>query len=340
MRPRQRAERPESELPSIGAVLAGWRLVRRLPGGAAERADFVAVCEAGAPGPAAASRHWQGFGAAAPEPLVHRRLAVAVGAAADGLVRECEARERLVGDFVERPEELLDDGGVRLALFEVRPVRGYAAIVADGGSLPAGACVTLLVPVAETVALAHGRGLAHGDLGLGVCGVDGRGRPHVDGWSTAVELEAVSAMRADLARAADLRGLGRVADALLAQSSEPPAPQLAAIVAALLEGTAPRDAPGRLIDALFAWCPAEPVPGAVLGALAGEQATAGADGGTGAAAVARRAEAPERGLGLLDDEPDDESEADRPGPRRGAAERRRERALEWRLRATALAGGV
>ncbi|NLT25221.1 MAG: hypothetical protein GXX90_00980, partial [Microbacteriaceae bacterium] len=42
----------------------------------------------------------------------------------------------------------------------------------------------------------------------------------------------------------------------------------------------------------------------------------------------------------LDDEPDDESEADRPGPRRGAAERRRERALEWRLRATALAGGV
>ena len=197
-------------------------------------------------------------------PLAHRRLVAAVGAAAEALVRDCAARDRIAGEFVECAEELLEVDGVRLALFALEPRRTLAALVADGQRLPAGACVTLLVPLAETIARAHAAGVAHGRLDLGACIVDARGRPQVEDWSGAVDLDGVSALRADLARAADLRSLGRIADALLAHAEPARSGDLAGLVDGLAEGAAPRDAANRLIDALFAWARPEPIPDEAL----------------------------------------------------------------------------
>ncbi|SJM49737.1 Probable serine/threonine-protein kinase pknK [Gulosibacter sp. 10] len=176
------------------------------------------------------------------------------------LVGECALLDAIGSEFVELAEETLEEEGVRIAVFPLRPRTSWSSLVARGATLAPGAAVTLLVPLAETLQLAHSHGFAHGALGLGSCFVDGDGRPWVDGWGSAARLDDLPAMKADLAIGADLRALGRVSDAVLARCEAPSSGELRQLVDALQEGVTPSDAAARLVDSLFRWAEPGPVP--------------------------------------------------------------------------------
>lgn len=300
MRLQHRAE-SEAE-PNVGSTVAGWRLVRPLPAEIPGVVSFVAVAER----PAAeltASTHWRGFATEQPAPLAQRHLSIAIDEAAAALLsRDARVRHRHGGDFVRPHEELLSDGHRRLTVGELMHETPYASLVAEGRPLAPGAAVTLLVPVLESVAQAHRRGFTHGRLTLTACRLDDRGKPWVAQWHTSVELGELSGMRRDLALQDDLRGLGRVCDALLARCpAGAAAGAVRELVDALVQGAPVAEPIPRLIDALFAWA----TPTAVVVTRDREELLASAEAATAPkpARPGRRGRAP---VDLRDEEAGDD----------------------------------
>lgn len=252
MRLQHRAE-SEAE-PKVGATVAGWRLVRPLPHEIPGVVSFVAVAERPALA-ATASTHWQGFATEQPTPLVQRHLSIATDEAAAALLsRDARVRHRHGGDFVRPHDELLSDGHRRLTVGELVHETPYATLVTQGAPLVPGAIVTLLVPVLESIAQAHRGGFTHGRLTLNACRLDDRGKPWLGEWYASVDLADLSGMRRDLALQDDLRGLGRVCDALLARCpSGTVSGGVRELVDALAGGTPVTEPIPRLVDALFAW---------------------------------------------------------------------------------------
>ncbi|RRJ88811.1 hypothetical protein EG850_01355 [Gulosibacter macacae] len=238
--------------PVVGQVISGWRLVRPL-GHHGARCEFVGVCEAPVPTRATASDHWREFGAVAEEPLLQRRIVIMPDLGDGALARECTLREQLAADFIERAEEVLSDGEWQLAVYALKPRWSYAELIAEGTQLDAGAAVSLLVPLAETLALAHESGIVHTALTLQCCRIDAHGRPSIEGWDAAIRVDELPAVRRDLLRTDDLRALGRLADAVLANVVDAPSEELARLISALTGSAPPRDAARRLIDELFNW---------------------------------------------------------------------------------------
>lgn len=241
-----------------GDTVAGWRLVRPLT---QDRREFVGVAEFPTTVGGSGSDHWYGFAEASRPRLQHRRIVVATGqTACSKLAEECSIRDEVCSEFVELAEETLVDGDHRIAIFPIRQVRPWTEVIAREITFTAGAVVTALVPIAEALQLAHKHGIAHGAVSLHACHIDEHGRPGLDDWGSAVRLSALTTVKIDLARGNDLRNLGKVADALLSTCSQTASDQLQTLVDALCDGVTPRDAAGRLIDALFQWSEPEPLP--------------------------------------------------------------------------------
>jgi hypothetical protein len=292
--------------------------------------SFVAVAQRAPEGPAS-STHWAGFSVEQPEPLVHRRLNIATDdAAAARLSRDARVRHRHGGDFVRPYFELLSDGQRRLTVGELVQDSSLASLVAREAKLPPGAVVTLAVPVLESIAQAHRRGFTHGALTLSACRVDARGKPWVEKWSSSVDLGELSGMRRDLALQDDLRGLGRLCDALLAHSRVEASGQVRELVTALAQGAPVADPIPRLVDALFSW--STPVAVAAVGAGASAEST-GARSLEPAHPQRNSARASREPTESEDDEPLIEAQAPRPrgGPFASLA-------LAWRLVALRASG--
>lgn len=268
---RNRPERPE-----LGEVLAGWKLVRELVD-AGGRAQYVAV-SAQSTRAAPASSHWHQFATETePETVLCRRVVVVDDASRGAaLVRECTLLERLNGDFIDAAEEVLTHERWRLALFPLVQLCSYAEFVAEGTELEPGSIVTMLVPIAETIALAHANSVAHAGLELGCCGIDERGKPQLSGWHDATDFAGLARVRADLLVANDQRALGQIADALLHRSQQPVDAALQAAVDRLINQVAGADGPQALIEALFRWSPPGPVPAAASTGAQPEAAVVGA----------------------------------------------------------------
>ncbi|MFD2758625.1 hypothetical protein [Gulosibacter faecalis] len=245
--------------PSVGDVVAGWRLVRPLPEEIPGVASFVAVAEAG--GRRSGSEHWHHFASEEPASLRHLRVNVAVDEEARSRIsRDAAARHRHGGDFVRPRLELLTDDAYRITVSELVRDTSFSALVTARVSLAPGAVVTLLVPLLETVIRAHESGLTHGSLTLQCCRIDDRGRPWFDDWSGSVDLEELTTMRRDFAVQEELRAVGRICDAVHALSTTPGEGQVAPLIAALSSGAPVADALPRLVDALFAWATPAAVP--------------------------------------------------------------------------------
>lgn len=247
--------------PQLGEVIAGWRLVRRLSDDAGGRAQFAVVGERGDAAPVA-SGHWGAFITVDPTTIsyLERRAVVVPVAESAALLTECAVRSRLAADFVCRAEEVPATEQWRIAIYPLHYLTNYAEYVANGVRLDAGSIVTMLVPIAETVSLAHRSGLAHGELSLRCCYVDESGRPQLGDWHAATDLTKLSNLRRDLQVGADLRALGQIADALLAQCSTAAGSTLRQAVDRLRSGVADDQAAAALLDALFRWTPATAIP--------------------------------------------------------------------------------
>lgn len=248
--------------PRAGDTIAGWRLVRPL---SADQYEFIGVAEFSHTVSERGSEHWQGFADSAKPLLQQRRIIVAVGPdECAALANECALRDEIGSEFVDLAEETLTEDDLRIAIFPIRRVRTWAEVVSSSPSLTASALVTALVPVVETIQLAHVNAIAHGAFSLHACQFNERGRPSVDNWGSAQRLTNLPTVKADIVRGNDLRALGRVVDALLALSETPPSEPLRELVAALYDGVTPSDASGRLIDTLFQWAEPGPLPESVL----------------------------------------------------------------------------
>lgn len=264
--------------PRAGDTIAGWRLVRPL---SADQHEFIGVAEFSHTVSERGSEHWQGFADSTKPLLQHRRIIVAVGPdECSALANECALRDDVGSEFVDLAEETLTEDDLRIAIFPIRRVRTWAEVVSSGPSLPASALVTALVPVIETIQLAHVNAIAHGAFSLHACQFNALGRPSVDDWGSAQRLTDLPTVKADIARGNDLRALGRVVDALLALSETPPSESLRELVAALCDGVTPSDAASRLIDTLFQWAEPGPLPGSVLPTETVESPRARRDGVT------------------------------------------------------------
>lgn len=249
----------QPQAPTVGSILAGWRLVRQLPEELPGVASFVAVADAPPPN-TRGSEHWRTYPLEAEPPLMHRRMNVATDAASCArLTEDARARHRLDGEFVRPRLELLTDGEHRLTISELAQDVPLATLVAERVPLVAGATLTLLVPILETILRAHERELSHGSLSLRTCRVDETGRPWVENWSASVDLRELPTMRRDLLIQQDLRAAGRICDAVLALSDDPSSSQVRSLVDALSQTGAVPDGLTRLIDALFAWTNPAPV---------------------------------------------------------------------------------
>ncbi|QUY61578.1 hypothetical protein [Gulosibacter molinativorax] len=267
----------QSACPAVGETIAGWRLVRPLT---ADGREFIAVAEFASTVVEIGSEHWSGFTDRALPKLQHRRLVVASGADAGmRLSTECALRDEVGSEFVELAEEILTDGDSRIAIFPIQRVRSWRDVVAAGTELDPGAVVTALVPIVETVGLAHRNGIAHGAIGVGACRFDEEGRPSLDAWGSAIRLEGLTALKADLARSNDLRALGRLGDTVLGLSTQDADGQLRRLIDALRDGVTPTDAVDRLTDALFQWSEPGPLPEAVLPRHSTEPGGASHEGG-------------------------------------------------------------
>lgn len=251
----------QGDAPQLGEVIAGWRLVRRLADDAAGRAQFAVVGERG-DAAAVASTHWGGFAAVDPATISYLERCAVVVPEADsaGLLAECAIRSRLEADFVPRAEEVPATEHWRIAIYPLHYLTSFAEYVAHGVELEAGSIVTMLVPIAETITVAHRSGVAHGELSLRCCSIDEAGRPQLGDWHAATELAKLSNLRRDLQLGADLRALGQIADALLAQCSTPATAALRQSIDQLRSGVADDQAAAALLDALFRWAPAAAVP--------------------------------------------------------------------------------
>lgn len=251
----------QGDAPQLGEVIAGWRLVRRLADDAAGRAQFAVVGERG-DAAAVASTHWGGFAAVDPATISYLERCAVVVPEADsaGLLAECAIRSRLEADFVPRAEEVPATEHWRIAIYPLHYLTSFAEYVAHGVELEAGSIVTMLVPIAETIAVAHRSGVAHGELSLRCCSIDEAGRPQLGDWHAATELAKLSNLRRDLQLGSDLRALGQIADALLAQCSSPATAALRQSIDQLRSGVADDQAAAALLDALFRWAPAAAVP--------------------------------------------------------------------------------
>lgn len=251
----------QGDAPQLGEVIAGWRLVRRLADDAAGRAQFAVVGERG-DAAAVASTHWGGFAAVDPATIsyLERRAVVVPEADSAGLLAECAIRSRLEADFVPRAEEVPATEHWRIAIYPLHYLTSFAEYVAHGIELDAGSIVTMLVPIAEMISVAHRRGVAHGELSLRCCSIDEAGRPQLGDWHAATELAKLSNLRRDLQLGADLRALGQIADALLAQCQAPATAALRQSIDQLRSGVADDQAAAALLDALFRWAPAAAVP--------------------------------------------------------------------------------
>lgn len=247
-----------SQRAAVGDTLAGWRLVRAL---STDYGEFLGVADFGSNVGEPMSRHWAGFSSTGQPQLRHRRVIVAHGTEAEAsLARECAIRDDVRSEFVELTEETILEEGTRIAIFPMRHVRPWSDVIASGITLHPAALVTALVPIVETIHLAHQNGIAHGAISLAACQFDETGRPRLDDWGSASRLNDLAAVKSDLARNSDLRSLGRVADAMLALSPSAPADQVRQLVASLCDGITPKDAAERLADALFQWAEPGPLP--------------------------------------------------------------------------------
>jgi hypothetical protein len=83
----------------------------------------------------------------------------------------------VVGDDLVVVSDLVEGGGLE-------------ALLARRESLSSGQVVTLVVPLAQTLAVAHARGLAHGRISMGAVVLDGDGRPMLTDWALAGDGEA------------------------------------------------------------------------------------------------------------------------------------------------------
>jgi hypothetical protein len=125
---------------------------------------------------------------------------------------------------------------------------------ASDGLLP-GQVVTLLVPLANTLAALHARGLVHGAVGPAavVVGPDGR----------AGLLDATGGRAPDATSADDVRRLARLGRQALRDPEDAPTALLSALDAAeAADASAPEPA-ARLAAALLRSCPALPLPLAI-----------------------------------------------------------------------------
>ncbi|MGO1544341.1 MAG: hypothetical protein ACTHXA_08365 [Gulosibacter sp.] len=255
-------ERDRDARPRAGDVISGWRLVRPLR---PDNSEFVGVSEIVGYERAQGSEHWAAFASPAQPHLEHRRIRVAVGQAeSEVLARECAIRDEIGSEFVELAEETLTEDDLRIAVFPLQQRRSWSELVAGDFQFTPGSLVTLLVPITEAVQLAHQAGMGHRNIDLAACLLDEFGRPWLDHWSKAIELDGVSSARADITRATDIRALGKVADAIISRSSTPAPEQLETLIAAICDGVTPSDAAARLIDALFQWAEPAPVAEGVL----------------------------------------------------------------------------
>lgn len=174
---------------------------------------------------------------------------------------------------------------------DVRGRTPLAELLGRRGRLRAGEAVTLCAPLAETIALAHGLGIAHGGVRLEAIALDVVGRPLLTGWPhrlAPVERGAggaaawARAPAADPDRAADLRGLAALVRAV---AGEPPtASTPLGSLLARLEGRGPLgegDTAEAIADALYAWSEPEPIslePASAPFAVGGAEPPSAPDG--------------------------------------------------------------
>lgn len=162
-------------------------------------------------------------------------------------------------------------------------------VLARRGHLRPGEAVTLLAPIAETLALAHGLGATHGDVCERQVALDANGRPLLLGWTPRDE-------RVDGEAAGDLRSLGVLVRRVL---DEPPAAStdLGGVLARLdAKGSLDGLDADRLTAALFAWAEPEPID---LEAPAELRATSAPPAVTERPVGGRSAGVPSRGLGAV-----------------------------------------
>ncbi|CAG7845444.1 hypothetical protein USB125703_01710 [Pseudoclavibacter triregionum] len=256
--------------PSGGLPLevCGWRIVRRLAPEPGRRRLLACL---GAP---PAEDSWRVAGAAGlgglvlgpsgrrvePGELVELVLDDA-GPEELPLAAELALLERLErsGGPLAAAAETLDtsaDASGRTVVVRPRSEPLADAVLAGEEGLVPGQLVTLLAPLAELLVRLHGAGWAHGSVTLGSLAVEDGGRPVLGGWHAAGEPEP---SRAAQARAADWRGLARAARALGGASLEG-AGRVSGLLDRCERGQGDAELGEALVDALFEWAPAEPLP--------------------------------------------------------------------------------
>lgn len=100
---------------------------------------------------------------------------------------EIEALSRIRSPHVARVDDVMTDAGGRPALVLQRlQAVGLVQLLGSRESLGIGEAVTILVPLARTLALLHGRGIAHNSLGPAKVLFDDEGTPVLCGFGAAV----------------------------------------------------------------------------------------------------------------------------------------------------------
>jgi hypothetical protein len=243
-------ERPGIPAP---ATIGGYRIVRTL--GAGPRATVRLGHAEGHP-PAAVKT----FAAAVP---------------ADDIEREAEALMRAAGDHVVRLDDLaLDEHGRPAFLLERVAGPSLGALLDRRGAIRPGEAVTILAPLAATIARMHAGGVVHGALEPACVLFSDAGSPTVVGFGDARLLDLAATGRARVAErtqllARDREALRRLVLTVLERTALATAGEVAArrALTELPEGV---DYAERLADAVFELAEPEPVdldPAAVAGSV-------------------------------------------------------------------------
>jgi hypothetical protein len=173
---------------------------------------------------------------------------------------EATALSRAAGDHVVALHDVAHGPSGALALVLDRAAGGSVArVLRDRGRLRVGEAITVLAPVASTVARLHDVGVVHGAIRAEAVLFDSAGAPVLACFGRSVLIEpalAPARREADAGIVADLRGLAQLCSALLR-----PHPQAAALLAWLeeQESRGSVDWPPVFAERLFDLAVAEPV---------------------------------------------------------------------------------
>lgn len=275
---RRTAGGPPSVEPAT-AVLAGYRLLRRLAAG--DRADvFLAVVDR-----AGAERAGTPVGDASTDgpPLVVMRV-YPPGADDEAITTEIEAMEGDGTGTLPRLIDVANDADGRGCLVVERiSGRPLSELLAAGGMAP-GQVVTALAPIVVALGGLAERGLVHTRLAASDVLIDETGRPRLLGLGALSRLDRreSAADRIGAARAAHAALLRLLEDAAAASTDRAAFGALLELTRVALEARPFRRIEGEIERALFAAAPARAIlaaadrptrgtmPGAVAGAVRGD----------------------------------------------------------------------